>query len=303
MKLQPYSLLLFVTMLWSSFAIAQNTITIPYDTSASIDGLAQLNEWSAADSLTFATQGGSQTMRVYYSHDSVNLHLAFSGPLESANARFPEVLMDINFSQSSTWENDDWWFHVSATDCEYQGQHSNYDSCQTVRPNWTGADNFVTGPPMTDFVEIEIPFATVGIDINTVDTIGISFEVTNTFSAWEYWPSTASIDTPSTWGKAVFGSDQPNLGQEELTAEKRLQIFPNPNSGDFTLRFDQQDLPESFQVKVMDILGNELLSEPSTRFGKGELERSYSMNDLPSGIYLVGISSEEGDFFRKMVIQ
>lgn len=244
-------------MLCTNITNAQ-TIFIPHASTPIIDGTLSSGEWEGADTISISILGGAQEVKVLFMHDSANLHFAYLGNLESVSARYPEVLLDIDNDKSSSWEDDDWWFHVSATDCEYQGQHSNYDSCMAVRPNWTANSNFAAGPPITDTVEIQIPFATIGLDINTVDTIGISLEVTNTFSAWEHWPSSAVLGDPSTWANAVFRQENVT-GIDELERGE-LKVYPNPSDGRFTIEFPHSH-SSSRDISIVDIRGREVFNE------------------------------------------
>lgn len=233
-------LLVFYTLMagFGLIASAQSVIQIPFNSRPTIDGVLSSGEWTNSDSV-FINIAGNRKVKVQYAHDSMHLHFAFVGNLESSNARFPEIVLDINHNGGSSWSSDDWWFHASGTDCEYQGQHSNYDSCQLVRPNWKAERNFLQNTPPTDTVEIEIPFSTIALDLSNTDTIGITFDVTNTFNLWEFWPQSANLDEPGTWGDAVFLA-KGNTGINNLT-EGTLQLYPNPANTYIQTGFTSQE--------------------------------------------------------------
>lgn len=180
-------------------------IEIPFGNSVVINGEIEPLEW--VDSDTIILNGSSSNeVSVIYKHDSKNIFFAFLGNLQSNN-RMPEILFDIDDDKNSSWKSDDWWFHVSATDCEYQGEYGNYQNCQLKRPNWLAEPNMMPGPNPSSFVdtiEIAIPFSTLNIDINTIGTIGISVCVTNLFSSWSHWPENSNRNIPETWGSASF---------------------------------------------------------------------------------------------------
>jgi hypothetical protein len=181
---------------------AQTPFCIPYGNASVIDGHITAGEWSDADSVEIIINA-SQKVMVKYKHDNANFYFVFLKNLESA-MRMPEVVMDINNSKSATWQSDDWWFHVSGTDCESNGSPNNYSNCQPVQPGWEGVPNMSSGPPYTDTVEIRISFTKVGLTLPTHSVIGLAFDVTNTFSAWNFWPSGANINSPATWATAIL---------------------------------------------------------------------------------------------------
>jgi hypothetical protein len=256
---------------------AQTVIEIPFGSTPIVDGTLSTMEWSDSDSVIIDIPGDPIT--ILYKHDSINLHFAFLGRLESA-FRFPEILIDANNDKSPTWQSDDWWFHVSATDCESQGQHNNYDSCQLVRPNWTAVNNITAGAPITDTIEIQVPLNTINVDINTVDTIGITFETT-TFSAWNYWPLNADINTPSTWGNAVFLSPYAST-IEQGNLNDQITLYPNPASDHFNINFGAFS---SYQITLQDVSGKLLF----TKFVQGIEEKIELPIGLSKGIYLIDI--------------
>jgi len=146
----------------------------------------------------------SDTIKVHYTRRRDGLCFGFVSTL-SAGPHFPEILIDPNYDRSDTIAPDDWWFHVSATDCDYQGEVLNYTNCNTVRPTFRGVPNWPQGPgPGPDTVEVLIHYSTLGIDTNSSDTFGIAFDVTNTFSRYDFWPAGANINNPSTWGSFVL---------------------------------------------------------------------------------------------------
>src|SRR5687767_5395371 len=102
---------------------AQLIINVPYGAASTIDGTFSPGEWDDANMLVLTA---SPQTKVLYKHDSSNFYIAFAGNLQSGN-KFPEILLDINNAKTSGWQDDDWWFHVSATDCEYKAEYGNYD--------------------------------------------------------------------------------------------------------------------------------------------------------------------------------
>jgi len=285
--MKPKTLLIALAALSNYGAIqAQNMIEFPYGSTPVIDGDFSNTEWQDADTLTIQFSGN--TVTVYYMHDSVNMHIAYVNNLQSVS-RMPEVMFDVNNSKSGVWEADDWWFHVSATDCEYQGQHGNYDSCMAVRPNWTAEPNMASGPPSppyVDTIEVQIPFATIGYDINSGDTIGLSFEVTNLFSAWNHWPTSATLNDPSSWGSAVF-SGPTSTQTPNADEDNGYLLFPNPAQEE--LRIILPEPIENGNLVIFDLTGRPVKNQSVSAIDSFRLD----ISELPSSQYLVQLQSEE----------
>lgn len=282
-------------------AIAQSTLIIPCGTKPTMDGIVHPMEWADADTVYISIRNGMDSVGVLYKHDGANLHFAFLGNLQSTNTRFPEVMLDVGNDKTSAWEGDDWWFHVSATDCEYKGEHANYDSCETDRPNWIGIPNMNAGPPRppyVDTIEIQIPLKTM--NIKTDDKFGIAFNVTNTFNSWEYWPAAANIDRPSTWATATLEVPCGPGNVSEIGVEMPIEIYPNPSSSAITLVFANSGF-QKLQVSISDVRGrtcfqNTFLVESSQK------ELSIEQH-LPPGMYVVKTQSESTWGTRRLLIE
>ena len=267
-------------------------ITIPSGTAPAIDGTIKSNEWKDCGSVILPLPGGSTVVKVLYKYDGSNLFFCFQGNLQSGGFQFPELAFDVNNDKSADWKSDDWWFHVSATDCEYNGEHSNYSTCAETKQSWTAARNFTqTGPPV-DTVEISIPFATIGFDPNTMDTLGISIML-NDFVAWKYWPSTAHIDTPVSWGSAVF---EPITGINNLTIfEEKPFIYPNPTNGSFTVVGDLKG-----RVEIRNLLGEIVYSLPDCKAEKQFIDLP---ENLPNGLYVISTENESDRISKPFILR
>jgi N-acetylneuraminic acid mutarotase len=179
-------------------------LEIPTGSSVIIDGVLGSGEWDDAETVELSVEG-EVNVTVLLKNDGMNLlaayHYIFTG---DENLCFPEVLVDTENDKSSGWMSDDWWFHVSGTDCEAQGTFDVYTDCAVIQPDWEAAPNFalVQNPPPLDTFEIRIPLAKVGVTVG--DTIGLALRLENVPSAFGYWPANATAESPETWGTAVL---------------------------------------------------------------------------------------------------
>lgn len=256
--------------------------------SIQIDG--QLNEqsWAFADPVWIVNGGDSIKVRTLY--NNTNLYFAFTGKLESANALFPEILIDADNQRAATWQTNDWWFHVSATDCENKGAYGVYNNCMLVQPGWRGVPNFSPGMPMTDTVEIAIPLSKLETTIQAGNTINISVLVTNTFSIYRHWPATADRNNPSTWGTLSFVFQ---TGLQAIEPENPLFRVVHNQGNELRLLF-----PSSAKqsVTLMDYSGRIVQTIPKT---SSDL---VTFHHVKHGIYLIKTETGPNVYFSKIVV-
>ncbi len=263
---------------------AQALIGIPESGNITIDGQLMSQEWQLA-AKTFIVQSNGDTSWVLVQHNKQSLFLAFYGNLQSGQLLFPEVLIDRALDKSQDWQNDDWWFHVSATDCDYQGAYGNFDSCAPVRPNWLAVPNFTTGNPNTDTVEIEIPFSKIQYTYTAMDTIGLALILSNTVNIFDGWPAGVDHLSPTSWANAVL---LPRLTSKEQPAPA-WSLYPNPASSEINLFSD--NLGGHAQVTLYDLKGQEL-----ERFDLDLRQHTIHAisTDLESGMYLFHMTTKNG---------
>jgi len=91
------------------------------------------------------------------------------------------------------------------------------------------------------------------------------------------------------------------VGVEDLSFVNEFNLFPNPNTGDFTIQMIGKG-KESIEISFLNVLGQTIQSE-SFDFSSGQLNRRFNLNDLAGGIYLVKISSGLQAEFHKLIIE
>lgn len=282
MRAKLFTTIPVLIFLSTSVCTAQ-TIIIPEGTTPVIDGTVSSGEWSDADSVIINISASSEC-KVLFKHDCTNLYLAYLDNLESMAVLFPEILFDINHSQSAAWEADDWWFHVSATDCYYQGGYGVYTNCVMSHPNWSGVPNFVSGPPNTDTVEIRIPFTT--INMSMPDTIGIAFVLTNTATVWHQWPSTATTSSPATWATAVLSCI--GIGINEKETDESFSVYLSPSGNEIIIEPKNENDIQA--LDIFDVTGKKVGSVTDIVHKKLNID----VSDLLSGMLLVKITARNG---------
>ncbi len=175
----------------------------PIDT----DGKISPGEWDDANFVEIRVSA-DWAVRVGAKRDSENLNFVFEGVKHGDERLFPEVLIDPQNRKSSRWKPGEWWFHISNNLCEGNGEPNVYTKggvfqCSHAKRGWEG--NNPPGPN-TNVVEVSISFEKLGIQPSAGMTIGIAFDMTDATGddkqKFLYWPKTATIKSPITWGTA-----------------------------------------------------------------------------------------------------
>ena len=148
----PITLILFF-IFSSSTVCAQEYLFPSYSDQITVDGDVQAMEWQSRTRVPVVR--GSDATFFSLAFDSSKLYVLAQYNLGSMN-HFPEILIDGNNSKSSSWESmDDFWFHVSATDCHSDSTADDYSLCDTLHSTWAGEPNWGVGPVPNE-VEFEI---------------------------------------------------------------------------------------------------------------------------------------------------
>lgn len=167
-------------------------------TSVAVDGSLERDEW--ADATPFVmTPGRGWEVPVAIKQDGESLLFAFASlqPETPPPIAFPEVMLDVNNDKATRLGPDDWWFHVSATDCASIGRLDDYKTCLPEADGWA-ANNFPAGT-LIDIVEIAIEFETLGIDPTQEQDVGLLLRLSDTQGFAAHWPDAADPQDPSSW--------------------------------------------------------------------------------------------------------
>jgi len=89
------------------------------------------------------------------------------------------------------------------------------------------------------------------------------------------------------------------VGVEELPAPRAIDLFPNPTTGELTLRIAGGAFPKG-QVQLLDLYGRVVLKDV---LEEGETAHSFDLAGLPNGIYFVKISEGGITFWAGKVIK
>jgi PKD repeat protein len=89
-------------------------------------------------------------------------------------------------------------------------------------------------------------------------------------------------------------------GTNNIQAFSGIKVFPNPNSGHFTLEITS-DLEVDGQILIFDIIGQKLF-EDKTSLIPGTQRRNYNFSHWANGVYLLKIESGRRSLYKKLII-
>lgn len=84
-----------------------------------------------------------------------------------------------------------------------------------------------------------------------------------------------------------------NLGVEDLTANFKLEVFPNPNSGHFKLSLDEGKVDQNTVVEVLNLNGEVVYKE--------DYQVDMDISNLVNGVYFVRITNDKLSVTQKII--
>lgn len=91
-----------------------------------------------------------------------------------------------------------------------------------------------------------------------------------------------------------------NVGIHELQSLSQLELYPNPNNGDFTLKITSAKASET-RISLLNMLGQEVWADTKT-FNSG-IQELFLTTDVAAGVYLLRVQNEDGHMQKSVVIR
>jgi PKD repeat protein len=100
---------------------------------------------------------------------------------------------------------------------------------------------------------------------------------------------------------AVFITDTCSLtGVHDLFANKSLDIYPNPNNGQFTVSFNIEKY-DNYTVKIANTIGQSVYEETLNNFN-GKYEKNMDITTYGKGVYMLSITNSKNETVKKVMV-
>jgi hypothetical protein len=90
-------------------------------------------------------------------------------------------------------------------------------------------------------------------------------------------------------------------GINEIADVDKFDLFPNPNNGTFTVKIHSQN-QEKVTIRLQNSLSL-LVFEDKDINVSWSFARTYTLNTLPPGIYILTLQSKQGSNILKMIVK
>lgn len=91
-------------------------------------------------------------------------------------------------------------------------------------------------------------------------------------------------------------------GIEDFTSSLNFTIYPNPSTENTSVSFDLTE-KQKVNVKVYDVLGNEVSTIVNTTLPEGEYKYEVNSSTLASGIYFVKLTAGNYSITKKLIVE
>jgi len=103
--------------------------------------------------------------------------------------------------------------------------------------------------------------------------------------------------TVNGWGAAIGYiaiQQEPTAVENPLLAREKVNLFPNPTNGNFTVEFELAD-PTEVRAEVVDLFGRRVLSRDLGQKGIGTHQEAFDLSNAAQGSYLVILKTNKGN--------
>ena len=198
-----FPLLTLLLLFYSSFQVQSQeyTVLIPKTSlTPVVDGVLGA-EWKDATEILLKGLT-DQEAKVFVKYDAEHLYIAFQNLINDQQIRFnPEVLIN-TIIKDTIWNENSYWFHSSYSNCSSVGDYYNWEDCST-NPLWWKANTFPFKNG-NDNIEFKISFSKLKITPIKGKQIKVAFKLSNPLEQQLFWPASATISEPATWGILKF---------------------------------------------------------------------------------------------------
>ena len=103
--------------------------------------------------------------------------------------------------------------------------------------------------------------------------------------------------TLNSWSIDLCSTTITNLSTEEFSLSG-LSIFPNPNNGQFTIKFNNA---KDVKLEVYDVRGRAVLSQDYNV--SGQFNETINLGSVQSGMYLLKVNNGGKTITKKIIVE
>jgi hypothetical protein len=286
MKKTIIFLVLFLFNLAFVNAHSGDTISVPFGTTPTIDGIKSSGEWNDAFLIQVLTNGFYND--IYIKHSATHLFVAFESPYAGSTGIYLDKLHNGGLSP----QPDDIWIHGSAGPFEFLGNGSNTWQQQSSTSNW----NFTVNTT-NQLSEYQILLSKLGIASGTNTMLGVLFS----FIDWSMshtdeitWPSGgySNCINPDSWANMIISlSTSINENTESIN---KISIYPNLAT-EFIIVDGLQ--MKNLKFEIYNIVGK---IEKYGNLDKNNTQK-IDISQLQKGVYLIKMYNSETSKTRKFI--
>jgi hypothetical protein len=133
-----------------------------------------------------------------------------------------------------------------------------------------------------------------GLATATGDSVSFQFPQTDSFEVCLIAYNSCGTDTicQMVWAE--------NISVDQFADQMKLDIFPNPNNGRFTLSFEQ-DYVGDVTIDLLDLSGKLISREHNPKFS-GRYHKDFDRANLAGGSYVLRINTAKGTISRRLIV-
>lgn len=168
-------------------------------TTSIIDGKLGVDEWQGAHSVSIQ-RSSNWKITIYTQYNDEYLFIAFKNLISPEGLRvIPEILITTYLTTNNYWNQNNYWFHASYSNCSSNGVYYLWDDCATNHSDWQA--NIFPYQNENNNVEFKISWSKLQIRPKADLKLGIAFKLSDALDKLSYWPESATISNPTTWGE------------------------------------------------------------------------------------------------------
>ncbi|MGA1849010.1 MAG: hypothetical protein ACMUHB_06685, partial [Thermoplasmatota archaeon] len=204
-------------------------LDVPYgSTVVTLDGVKGATEWT--DAARKDVSVGGKTLSIYHKQDESRLYLALQYPEDTVC----DIAFDIDNNGGDLPQTDDLQIHVSLDKWEWVGTGTKWE--------FTTVSGWDANMGWTKFREFRIDLSKLSISPGTAKTMGMAIDLMTSSDDY-FWPSTAYMNIPSTWG-SIYSTDlweAPPVNNPPVLSGGDVDPPAGPPGGDFNFTVTYQD--------------------------------------------------------------